>query len=364
MINKSNLSETQAMFEQWWRRENAQRPMMQVRAWLAEPTAKFNVPENYTAEQHHSDIDIIMPRFLNEIHSMEFRCEAVPNLNINFGPGSLAAYMGSEPRFEYDTVWYTECIKCVENYQNLQFDPENYWFKRHFALAAEAKRRSNDQFYVCMPDIVENIDIIAAMRGPEDMCFDLFDSPEHVKRLIDSADDIYFEYFDRFRDLLKIGDSMMYTAFDVLGEGKVAKVQCDFAALISPEHFCEFIVPSLTKQCNQLDHSIFHLDGKECIRHLDAIMGIESLQALQWTPNPGMPDGGNEYWHEQVYDKAKEAGKAMHVFIRDGGFDDWVKTADKFVRRYGCKGTYLLFPPMSMAEAMKLEEIALEKWHA
>ncbi|MCL2159002.1 MAG: trimethylamine corrinoid protein 2, partial [Oscillospiraceae bacterium] len=103
------------------------------------------------------------------------------------------------------------------------------------------------------------------------------------------------------------------------------------------------------------------LDGKECVKHLDALMGIESLQALQWTPGAGNPDCGNECWYP-IYDKVKDAGKAMHVGIGDGGFDDWVNTADKFVGRYGCKGVYFLFPIMSLDQAQKLISKAEREW--
>lgn len=222
---------------------------------------------------------------------------------------------------------------------------------------------SEDKFYVCIPDIIENIDIIAAMRSPQDMCFDLMDSPDHVKRLIDSVDNIYFEYYNRFYEEVKIGASMMYTAFEILGEGKTAKVQCDFSALIGPEQFREFIVPSLTKQCDYLNHSVYHLDGKDCIKHVDALMSIESLQALQWTAGAGQPDGGNERWYP-IYDKVRDAGKSMHISIYDGDYDDWVNTADRFIKRYGCKGIYFLFPTMTVGQAEKLTAKAENEWYS
>jgi len=228
-------------------------------------------------------------------------------------------------------------------------------------LIREAKKLSKDEFYVCIPDIIENADIISAMNGPQETCFDLMDNPKHIKRLIGNVDDIYFEYFDRFYDEVKIGESMMYTAFEILGEGKTAKIQCDFAAMIGPEQFRDFIVPSLTKQCEKLDHTVFHLDGKDCVKHLDALMKIDRLEALQWTSGAGQPDGGNEKWYP-VYDKVKDAGKAMHVGIWDGKFEDWVKTADKFIKRYGCAGVYFLFPEMSEEEAKILINKAENEW--
>ncbi|MCL2098812.1 MAG: trimethylamine corrinoid protein 2 [Oscillospiraceae bacterium] len=364
MINKKNLAQTKEMFEQWWACSNTSRPLINIRAKLDEPSSPvLPVPASSSPEQRCLDIEVIMPAFRNFANSYAYIGEAVPNLNINIGPGSLAVYVGSEPVFNWDTVWYTECIADITSYPALEFDPENKWWKRHFEVIKEAKRLSNDDFYVCIPDIVENIDIISAMRGPQNTCFDLIDEPEHIKRLVESVGNIYFEYFDRFYEEVKIGKSMMYTAFNILGEGKTAKVQCDFSALIGVEQFKEFAVPPLTAQCMKLDHSMFHLDGKECIKHLDALMSIESLQGLQWTPGAGQPDCAAECWYP-IYDKAKDAGKAMHVIIGDGSYEDWVKAADKFVKRYGCRGVYFLFPEMTLEQGQKLLAKAENEWQA
>jgi len=361
MLNKHNLTETRQRFADWWQCSNTDRPLMQVRAWRDVPSAPLVTLPPFSSEQKHSDINIILPSYLNFAHSVDFLCEAIPNLNLNFGPGSMAIYTGAQPRFETDTVWYEPCISDISTHPALMFDPDNYWWQRHFSLVEEARKCVGEDMYVCMPDIVENIDIIAAMRDPQELCFDLFDHPEHVKRLIVDTDKLYFEYFDRFLPLVSIDNTMMFTAFDILGEGKVGKVQSDFAALIGTEQFDEFCLPSIKQQCDKLDYSYFHLDGKECIRHLDSLLAIESLSAIQWTPNVGMPDGGNEHWFS-MYDKVRNAGKAMHVFINDGGFDGWLATADKFIKRYGCRGVYLLFPMMTQAQAQALEHHALTHW--
>ena len=90
-----------------------------------------------------------------------------------------------------------------------------------------------------------------------------------------------------------------------MGSGKCAKVQCDFCALISPLHFREFVKPSLEKQWSLLDSSLYHLDGPDEIKHLYALMEIEDLKALQFTPGAGNPDGGSLLWYP-IYDKAEK----------------------------------------------------------
>ena len=43
-------------------------------------------------------------------------------------------------------------------------------------------------------------------------------------------------------------------------------------AMISPDQFREFVVPSLREQSSKLDHVLYHLDGKDAIKHVDRIV--------------------------------------------------------------------------------------------
>jgi 5-methyltetrahydrofolate--homocysteine methyltransferase len=97
------------------------------------------------------------------------------------------------------------------------------------------------------------------------------------------------------------------------------------------------VVPSLTRQCRELDHSLYHLDGPGAIKHLDALMEIRELDALQWTCGAGQRDGGCERWYP-IYDKVREAGKGLWIMLYDGGPKDWAESAKRLTGRYGKKG--------------------------
>ena len=66
-------------------------------------------------------------------------------------------------------------------------------------------------------------------------------------------------------------------------------MQCDFAIMVSPEMFDAFILPALEEEADYLDHSVYHYDGPGALRHLDSVLGIKSLDAIQWVPGAGAP---------------------------------------------------------------------------
>ncbi len=78
--------------------------------------------------------------------------------------------------------------------------------------------------------------------------------------------------------------------------------------MMSPEDFRKYIQPSLRSQSENVDHVLYHLDGPAAIKHMDALMEIEGIDALQWTSGDAGPDGTLPDW-DVIYDKAIAAGK-------------------------------------------------------
>ncbi len=346
-------------FEAWWRGENEGLPLMYV---VAVDENAPRVPRPETPEAFWTDADYLIARARAEIAGRRYLADAYPSVAADLGPGSLALYLGSEPRFAWDTVWYDKCIDDLENHPPLAFDPENRWWKRHFHLVKKIRDALRGECLVDMPDIIENIDIYAAMRGTEDALYDLMDDPELVEARIAQIDDAYFRYYDAFRELIAEADgSQGYTCFHIRGEGRVAKIQCDFSAMLSPGQFRQFVLPSLEKQTQRLDHALYHLDGKDAIRHVPALMELEKLDALQWTCGAGQPDGACPRW-DTIYDQVSAAGKSLWIQLYDGGVADWIGGAERLMARYGKQKLYFVFPDMPLRDAEFLMNHAEKHW--
>lgn len=364
MKYKENWDETKERFCAWWRREKMDRPLMKI---VARRDSGVGELKSIRPVKHPEETYLNVERKVNILENYckthVFLAESFPSLSVNIGPGSMAIYLGSEPMFTQDTVWFKECIQDTwEQWGQLKYDPDNHWWKKHIEMVEMAVEMAKDNFLVDIPDIVENVDILAAMRGAERLCYDLIDSPELMKNYIEQIDDLYFCYYDKFYSIVKKEDgSCSYTAFDIWGPGKTAKIQCDFSALMSPGQFEEFVVPSLRNQCKKLDFSLYHLDGPDAVKHLDALLKIDELDAVQWTPGAGNPDGANERWYP-IYDEVKNAGKGLWISIYDGDVNTWSNSSRKFVDRYGCDGVYMLFPAMDYADAERVLCGANKKW--
>ena len=123
----------------------------------------------------------------------------------------------------------------------------------------------------------------------------------------------------------------------------------------------EIVVPSLNHQCAETDNSVYHLDGPDAIRHIDALMTIQDLNALQWTFGAGQPDGGWEGWFD-LYRKVRKAGKALQISIYDGSTERIFDAADNIIHTFGRDGIYFLFPDMELNTAQAFLEKARRNW--
>ncbi|GIV81872.1 MAG: hypothetical protein KatS3mg051_1226 [Anaerolineae bacterium] len=284
------------------------------------------------------------------LQGIYFGGEAFPFYDTHLGPGNLATFLGAEPEFARDTVWYHPCIDDLETHPPLRFDPQNPWFLRQKAILEEGVRLSQGRFHVAIPDLVENLDILSALRDPQRLLLDLIERPELVQERIAQINQVYFEVFEQFFAIVRDPwGGNVFSAFCIWGPGKTAKVQCDAAAMISPRMFRRFVVPALAEQCAWLDYSLYHLDGTQAIVHLDALLEIEALDAIEWTPQVSLPQGGAPMWYD-LYRRILAAGKSVQAI------DVRPQEVIPLLDAVGPRGMFIMVNADSQAEAEALIE--------
>ena len=229
------------------------------------------------------------------------------------GPGSLGLFLGAIGHPAPDTLWYEPVIHDPVTHPALQLDRTGPWWQRHFDVLEQAVRDNHGRYLVGLPDLVENIDVLAQLRDGQLLLMDLLERPAWVQEQIALINQCYFETYTAMLPYVRDPwGGTTFTAFGLWAPGTVAKVQCDFSCMISPAMFREFVVPALTEQCAWLDYSLYHLDGTTALQHLDALLAITPLDAIEWTPQAGLPSGGSPRWYD-LYRRIKAAGKSVQA---------------------------------------------------
>lgn len=295
----------------WW---ECKGPALYVTAPLVHPRAQVPLPQA-PPDLEATWIDPVFRRLSAEYEMAHthYAGVAFPYFDTQVGPGSLGLFLGSDPGFAPDTVWYEPCIQDPDNHPPLSYEPHQKWLQAHEAIIQEGLSHAQGRYLVGMPDLVENVDTLAQLRDPQTLMLDLAERPDWVERKVWEINDAYIHVFQRFFD--QICDEWggnAFSAFKIWGPGKTAKVQCDAAAMFSPQMFHRFVVPALESQCAWLDYAMFHLDGTQCLVHLDLLLDMQNLQAIEWTPQAGLPTGGSHEWYN-LYRRILAGGKAVQA---------------------------------------------------
>jgi hypothetical protein len=318
---KTHWAETKRHFTDWWQGEGlvlnggsfpAERPHEETEAPSEPPGLPDAGPYRYAGQTPELQARVNH----HQLARRDYPADALPLANVDIGPGSLALLIGSEPEFTNRTIWFRPTMQNdtdPERLPPLLFDAENPWWRAHEQAARACAEMGRGKYAVGCQDLVENIDILAALRETQNLLMDMIERPEWVERKVWEINRVWIEAYSRLYDIIKMDDGGAgWRAFELWAPGRMAKVQCDASAMFSPAMFERFVVPALTAQCDWLDYSIFHLDGHQCLCHLDHLLSIESLNAIEWTPDPKVPGGGSPQWYP-MYRRILDAGKSVQA---------------------------------------------------
>ena len=305
---KPNLEETKKRYINWWNHKGIILNMWEhfqegvtPHADIPMPPAPKNLNQKWFDPQWRAEyLDWYVA------HS-SLMADMLPVANTQLGPGSLAAILGGVFEGGEDTIW----IHPDPNYKDdIVFNPNHPNYLLHKELLKACKRKAQGHYYVGMPDLMEGLDVLAAIKGTDKVLLDTVMQPEVLEHQMQQINDIYFKVFDELYDIIREGDEMAFCYFSSWAPGKMSKLQSDISTMISVDDYRRFVQPFIRQQCQKIDYTLYHLDGVGAMHHLDALLEIKELNAIQWTPGVGEPQGGSPKWYD-LYKKILAGGKSI-----------------------------------------------------
>ena len=305
---KSNLEETKQRYINWWNHKGIILNMwehfqegVQPHAEITPPAPAKDLSQKWFDPQWRAEyLDWYVA------HS-SLKADILPVANTQLGPGSLAAILGGVFEGGEDTIWIHPNPDFTDE---IVFNPEHPNWILHKELLKACKAKANGHYFVGMPDLMEGLDVLAALKGTDRVLLDTVMQPEILEQQMQQINDIYFKVFDELYDIIREGDEMAFCYFSSWALGKMSKLQSDISTMISQDDYRRFVQPFIREQCQKIDYTLYHLDGVGAMHHLPALLEIEELNAIQWTPGVGEPQGGSPKWYD-LYKKILAGGKSV-----------------------------------------------------
>ncbi|MBT3343574.1 MAG: hypothetical protein HN712_03275 [Gemmatimonadetes bacterium] len=317
LIYREDADEVRDRLTHWWTGGSLGRPPLLITVPRDKPLLDLpprDEPEGWVTHYSTSDFDYRLHLALNACNGQHYLGEAMPCTAPDLGANCLALYLGCRGVEMPGTVWFEPCIDTPDS-AVFDIDPHNDDWDFTQRLAQAQLQQGGERFLTSFPDLIEGLDTLAAMRGTQALLVDLLERPEWVEASLTRITELYFHYYDALYEL--ISDERGGSHFWAWAPGRMAKLQCDFSAMISPDMYQQFMVPVLNAMCPRFDHCMYHWDGPGAVEHLDAMLTVSDLDMIQWTPGAGAEPVADRVWWP-LYHRIIDADKKVILLGVDG----------------------------------------------
>ena len=307
---KPNFAEAVTRMEAFWAGEIIDRPAINLTAPLPE---REWIGGQFYMEGAREDFAPIIERTVHNVYNTYYAAEAMPMYVPSFGPDQWAAWMGADLEWsdtDQSTNWVIPFVEDWEACFPLHFELQGKWWTRMVEFVTALGQAAEGKFLVSHLDLHSNADALSAIRTPARLCMDFYDHPREIDRAMRQVRGLFPYAYETFFQAGGMARSGSLGWVPVYHPGRTATIQCDYLALIGPDLGREYVMPALEEEASYLDGWTYHLDGPECLCHLDELMALPDPGVIQWTP------GARNAPHIGWLDLLKEiqmAGKGLWI---------------------------------------------------
>jgi 5-methyltetrahydrofolate--homocysteine methyltransferase len=294
----------------WWAGE-LERPLVVLECIEAKDASTAHYASTFLGNFGiDASADELLELFIPRLEATYYLGDAYPRFWPNFGPGIVAAFVGANLHAMEDTTWFSPGKKDELAELQIKLYEGNSWWRQVKAVTQKAVERWGEQLSVGITDLGGNLDILAHLRGTEQLLFDLLDAPKEVQRLVKETTSIWLECYEQLYDISRKSRGISCWG-PCWSPRRGYLLQSDFAYMISPQMFERFVLPDLSNCCEHMEYAFYHLDGKGQLGHLDMLLGIQRLRRIQWVPGDGQPQA--ECWIPLIK-RILQSGKLCQVY--------------------------------------------------
>jgi hypothetical protein len=352
---KPDFPETLQRMEAFWQRELTDRPVVQF--ILSKPTEKrvpLPVSHHADAASRWLDTQYQVELALANLSNQEFLGDTLPIAWPNLGPEVFSAMYGCPLHFgDYGTSWTDPNLFDWNQVDQIKMDWNSPYLLKLHEMTDALLEAGKEKFITGMTDWHPGADCLAAFRDPQNLAMDMIEHTDEIKALLQRITEDYFQLYDSFYTKLRLAGQPITSWTTLASELKFYIPSNDFSIMISKAAYDDVFLQGIVQECQFYDRSIYHLDGPGALRHLDSILSIPELDALQWIPGVAVEEYSR--W-VKVYQQAQSCGKGIQVNCR-------VSELELIMQTLNPRGLYLNLTGVTDHQ-MGLDIIkTLEKWN-
>lgn len=324
--------------EAFWRGERLDRPAMHITAPRA---SRRPVPQAASLEEYYFDPEYLFRRFDTHHANHHYLAEALPCV-APFMAGWLPAY-GAQLILAPDTIWFEPSFRDWSEAPDWD-DWHHPQFQQLETIVDRLGELASGRFFVGLPAMLPPNDLLAVLRGTENLLADLILDPEPVRAALARLTRSLIQQCRSLTAIVQRRSEGIHHHYQVWGP-QVCTLQSDLSCMMSGEMYEEFVLPELRTLSEELGPAIYHVDGPDAIRHLERVCSVDGIRMIQWVAGAGQTQSF-DHW-PQVYNRAQELGRAIYLPLHH-------EQLEQAIRTFVPEQTFMLVGARDLAHAESL----------
>jgi hypothetical protein len=315
MIESANIEAKIRRARAFWNREAVDRPMIgfSLGGWF--PLRSYSAmerlrgvgrlqPEMVRPEELFADYDRLIGNFDRVKDDVVRAVAPIPPFPW------FEAMLGVSVEVGNESIWAREGGFDYADMDRLDFSSQNPWRRKYLELVGALADRYRGRVPVGQPILRGSSDMVASLRGSQQMIFDFYDCPEFFRRLAEKCTNLIIELVqDQHRITGSFAGGTVIEQFALWAPGEIVRMQEDASALFSPDLYVKLLQDEDRKQAAAFPYSLIHLHASS-LHLIDRIADIRELGCIQINKDMG----GTEIEREIPYFKAVQArGKSLLI---------------------------------------------------
>ncbi len=249
------------LHEQWWKRTNTSRLAL-IYTPANHPYGGLDIDvspaEIATRKRGNAKVEFTIPK------------DVLVSAYVDFATALIPAMLGAGFRYDSQTSWAIPVVDKIQDIAIPPFDSQHPRFQAYIERVKAVLAEWNwEDFLPTTYAYLGPLDVLAGLLGPEQLAFELYEHPDHVKGL---ARDLASYLVDMVQYELKLFRKAGVQpgtpcAFNYWLPGSGFMFSEDFCALVSQKHYAQFFLEADIAFTCSVDSTLLHVHsaGFQCL---------------------------------------------------------------------------------------------------
>jgi len=290
MKYKPQIETVLKRYKAFWNKSIYDRPPIRVRFPVSGENEEEWTKAVQNPETHYEYWDNILSQ------RAELGDDEIPTATVDMGPAFMAGVMGCPIYFGSGTSWEEHILKDWSDLsiiEKVSIDDSNLWVKELKERIRYFVDKSKGKCATGIAMLVGPGDIMAALRGPSEICMDFYLYPEEIKKLGQICTDAWIKVQEIQFDMIPPLFGGYCDNYGIWTPGRSSYFADDISTCVSPQTYMEHLYSFDCQIAESLDTPWLHVHSGE-VRLVPEFVQIPKLVAIQvvndWPAGPKLKE--------------------------------------------------------------------------